>query len=76
MNFLRNLFRIRNDIHSYQLGRWRIHYEPQIIALKTKQANEDHCGCCFDIINDKKSNINIDSLVCVKKQNNSIQKIM
>jgi hypothetical protein len=75
MNFLRNFFRLYTDTRSYNLGRWTIHYEPRIIELKTKQANEDHCGCCFDIVKDKKSNTNIDSLVCIVKQNNSIMKI-
>ena len=75
MNFLRNFFRLSKDMRSYNLGRWTIHYEPRIIELKTKQANEDHCGCCFDNITDKKSNTNINSLMCIEKQNNSIQKI-
>jgi hypothetical protein len=70
MNYLRNLFRLRNDIQSYKLGRWTIHYEPRIIELKTKQANEDHCGCCFD--KNKESlydkNLNIKSLMIMKEK--------
>lgn len=71
MNFLRKLFRFSNDIHRYKLGRWTIHYEPRIIELKTKQANEDHCGCCFDIkkeapMHDK--NLEIKSLMVIKEK--------
>lgn len=70
MGFLRKLFRLRNDINSYKLGRWTIHYEPRIIALKTKQANEDHCGCCFDIKKEPNSdkNLQIKSLMVIKEK--------
>jgi len=29
-----------------ELGRWSLVYEPKIINNKVDQANEDHCGCC------------------------------
>ena len=32
------------------LGRWGIHYDPRIIDRKITQANEDHCGCCVDVV--------------------------
>jgi hypothetical protein len=32
------------------LGRWGIHYDPRIIDRKIIQANEDHCGCCVDVV--------------------------
>ena len=67
MNFLRVIF--RNKIVINKLGRWKIQYEPQIIDLKTTQANEDHCGCCTPI-GDNKAN----ALICIKKPFNSIMK--
>jgi hypothetical protein len=73
MNFIRSLF--RNELLSTKLGRWRIQYEPQIIDLKTKQANEDHCGCCIDSASDKMFNTKMSSLMCIQKPNNSIMKI-
>jgi hypothetical protein len=33
-----------------ELGRWSLVYEPQIIHNKVDQANEDHCGCCQNVI--------------------------
>ena len=46
------------------LGRWGIHYDPLIIDRKIIQANEDHCGCCVDVVvvgdeTKKKNNNNI-----------------
>ena len=32
------------------LGRWGIQYDEKVIARKIVQANEDHCGCCVDVI--------------------------
>jgi hypothetical protein len=32
------------------LGRWGIQYDKQIIDRKITQANEDHCGCCVDVV--------------------------
>jgi len=32
------------------LGRWGIQYDERIIARKIVQANEDHCGCCIDVV--------------------------
>ena len=29
-----------------ELGRWSLVYEPKAIHTKIDQANEDHCGCC------------------------------
>ncbi len=71
MNFLRKLFRLSNDMHTYKLGRWTIHYEPRIIELKTKQANEDHCGCCFDIKKEipiNHNNLQVKTLMVMKNQ--------
>jgi hypothetical protein len=33
-----------------ELGRWSLVYEPKIIHNKVDQANEDHCGCCQNVI--------------------------
>jgi hypothetical protein len=41
--FLR-LFNSYNPIS--KLGRWHIHYVPQIVNTKIDQANTDHCGVC------------------------------
>ncbi len=41
--FLR-LFNSYNPIS--KLGRWHIHYAPQIVNAKIDQANTDHCGVC------------------------------
>ena len=32
------------------LGRWNIQYDEVIIKRKVEQANEDHCGCCNELI--------------------------
>ena len=32
------------------LGRWGIQYDEKVIDRKIIQANEDHCGCCVDVI--------------------------
>jgi hypothetical protein len=32
------------------LGRWGIQYDQHIIDRKIIQANEDHCGCCVDVV--------------------------
>jgi len=32
------------------LGRWGIQYDQRIIDRKIIQANEDHCGCCVDVV--------------------------
>ena len=42
--FLR-LFNSYNPIST--LGRWHIHYAPQIVNTKIDQANTDHCGVCY-----------------------------
>jgi FKBP-type peptidyl-prolyl cis-trans isomerase len=33
-----------------KLGRWQLHYDPNIVNSKVDQANEDHCGCCHENI--------------------------
>jgi hypothetical protein len=42
----------RASASSVVLGRWGIQYDQRIIDRKIIQANEDHCGCCVDIIAD------------------------
>jgi hypothetical protein len=32
------------------LGRWGIQYDEKVIDRKIIQANEDHCGCCVDVV--------------------------
>jgi hypothetical protein len=32
------------------LGRWGIQYDEKVIDRKINQANEDHCGCCVDVV--------------------------
>ena len=32
------------------LGRWGIQYDEKVNDRKIIQANEDHCGCCVDVI--------------------------
>jgi hypothetical protein len=32
------------------LGRWGIQYDEKVIDRKIVQANEDHCGCCVDVV--------------------------
>lgn len=36
------------------LGRWGIQYDEKVIDRKIIQANEDHCGCCDDVVVKKK----------------------
>jgi len=36
------------------LGRWGIQYDEKVIDRKIIQANEDHCGCCVDVVVKKK----------------------
>lgn len=59
-SFIRNFMMRRNatsaTVTPLVLGRWGIHYDPRIIDCKVFQANEDHCGCCVDVIADKSRN--------------------
>jgi hypothetical protein len=32
------------------IGRWQITHNPKTISIKVYQANEDHCGCCQNMI--------------------------
>jgi hypothetical protein len=32
------------------LGRWGIQYDEKVIDRKINQANEEHCGCCVDVV--------------------------
>ena len=53
MNFLRRIMNnaARSTTASRSttpLGRWQLHYDPNIVHSKVDQANEDHCGCCSD----------------------------
>ncbi len=47
MNFLK---RILGKTNFPMLGRWSILYDPKIINTKVDQANEDHCGCCAEVV--------------------------
>ena len=44
MSFIRRL--ISATTPPTKLGRWHLHYDPNIVNSKVDQANEDHCGCC------------------------------
>jgi len=46
MRILLRLFTSNLPVTVNQLGRWHIHYVPQIVNTKIDQANTDHCGVC------------------------------
>ena len=52
------------------LGRWNIDYCENIINKKLELSNEDHCGVCNNIIDNKTYNfktIDIDNLILFEK---------
>ena len=47
MNFIRRMLKPTTNATT-KLGRWQLHYDPNVVAHKVDQANEDHCGCCHE----------------------------
>ena len=59
LSFLRNFIMRGNGITTFTsvspvtpvaLGLWGIQYDQKIIDCKVFQSNEDHCGCCVDVL--------------------------
>ena len=45
MRFLQRFFR---NNYPVVLGRWSLKYDEKTVSRVVHQANEDHCGCCYE----------------------------
>ena len=54
MGFLRRM--MMANMPTTKLGRWQLHYDPNIVNSKVDQANEDHCGCCHASTHQRENN--------------------
>lgn len=55
INFIKNLFKNRDNLNKLQLGRWT-NENSKKTKLKIDYANEDHCGVCTKLLEKNISN--------------------